>query len=391
MTYREAKTYMLCTCYTLQELEKKRGALLAGEAPKVPSRLLDTGTLDEVEEAIREHDSERFRKERETLPGKHLELVAGHVAQDLDLEYYDNDDAKGLERGIRSLCVRERKEDLQKRLDDIRAGRPEDGPWHIASDATTEELECALALYDDALYEHLRELSDRVRLDGLCVSHTRGELRARKNDLLAWPDRRPTGEEDEALYVLMERIRFYSSIGARNGDDSFLVPSDPLADASVELLDRALAEYGKSRYERARKLLASWDGPWPARRMYLITDGRDVGQLVAGPAGPHELALLAGTASLEASCSRQAARMLAEDYGFDILAEDELGENVAFVRPMLSDLAPDGTHGEDCGVFRVRLPDFREYYSDDGNRVALVRSAGRRNCPKVLYFRRKYE
>lgn len=391
MTYREAKTYILCTCYTLQELEEKRGALLAGETPKVPSRLIDTASLDEVEEAIGEYDSERFAAERVTLLKNHCNLVAGHVAQDLDLEYYDNNDAKGLERGIRSLCVCERKAGLQERLDGLRAGRPEDVPWHIASDATAEELECALALYDDALYRHLRELSDRVRLDGLCVSHTRGELRARKNDLLAWPDRRPTGEEDEALYVLMERIRFYSSIGARDGDDSFLVPSDPLADASVELLDRALAEYGKSRYGRARKLLASWDGPWPARRMYLITDGRDTGQLIAGPAGPCELALLAGAASLEASSSRQAAQMLADKYGFDVLAEDEPGENVAFVSHMLSDLAPDGTHGDDCGVFRVRLPDFREYYSDDRNRAGLVRSAGRRKCPKVLYFRCKYE
>lgn len=391
MTYAEAKRYMLCTCYTLQELKEKREALLAGEDPPVPSRLLDTSTLDEVEGAIREYDGERFMIARETLLKKHLDLVAGHVAQDLDLEYYDNNDAKGLERGIRSLCVRERRANLQERLDHIWAGQPEDGSWHIALVATAEELECALALYDDALYRHLRDLADKVCLDGLCVSYTRGELRARKDDLLAWLNRRPNEEEEEALYDLIGRMRFYSSIGVHDGNDPFQVSSDRLMDASVELLDRAVAEYGKSRYRRARELLASWDGPWPARRMYFITDGQAAGQLIAAPAGPHELALLVGAASLETTDSRQAVRILANRYGFDVLAEDEPGENVAFVRPMLSDLAADGTHGDDCGVFRVRLPDFREYYSNDGNMAAMVRSAGRRKCPKVLHFRCKYE
>lgn len=390
MTYRAAKLYMLCVCYTLRELKDKHGALLAGEAPRVPSRLIDTAALDEVEEAIREYGSKRFATERERgklpLLVKYPVLVPAHMGPDHDF-------GKALERGIRGLCVREDAGYLGKLLDgaglrsearglrSIRAerdlqglhereadvmGRAEDFrkqvetacgyPWHVARDAMAEELELAVALYGDELYRHLRELAEKVGLAHIGIFE-KDDIRRRKKELLA-------------------------------GDDVRLVTCSPFGSASLELLDKALEENDAPmhvfhrewlRYERAKFAGYVY--------FYFITDGSGMGTLVTGLVAPEAMVPLLGSICLEENDPRQVARILAEEFYFDILAEDEPDKNVAFVQSSffcLAGLVGIFGHGGVYGIFRVDVSEVVERFSDAGM-AAMARSIDRKECSVMLF------
>lgn len=351
MTYGEAKTYMLCTCYTLQELKEKRGALLAGEAPKVPSRLLDTGTLDEVEEAIREYDGGRFRKERESLPRKHPMLVAAFRSPDCD-------PGKALARGIRGLCVHERKEDLQGRLDGTGPGSDGGCPWRVAGDAAAEELGLAVALYDDVLYRHLRDLAGKVELEriGGCCDW---ELRSQEEDLLSGKESRRSGS-----------------------GWLFMVPAERLAEA--------LEKYGEPRYAFIRK--------WMTREyirfedgvhFYFITDRSGVGTLIAGLVTPDVMIKLFGMVCLEESDSRRVAGFFIKNFHFNLVARDEPVENVASVQygfSGLTDLIGAFEHGDGYEILCVDVHDVVNRFADK-DMADMVRSIDWKKCSKRLFSR----
>lgn len=359
MTYSEAKLYMLCVCYTLRELKDKRGALLAGEAPPVPSRLIDTAGLDEVEEAIREYDGERFWRERDSMSAleAHPVLIREHLGPDRDL-------GKALERGIRGLCVREGRDRLRKLLeavgidneadclafrlcgedDEAFRRRREDVlarqaaireqvkggyPWYAARHAKRRELEAAIALYDDELYRHLRGLVEKVRLeDASMVSH------------------------DDFLY------------GERQ------------------------EEYGWPRYAFLRERYRSE----PVRfgdctQFYFITGRSGTGTLISGLAAPEVMVPLLGMVCLEELDPRRVAEFFVKEFHFNIVAEDEPEENVAFAQFMfrgLTALISDFSYGDAHGIFRADVFEARDRFSGSDMEDA-VRSIDWKKCSETLF------
>lgn len=354
MTYREAKLYMLCVCYTLQELEAKRSALLAGERSPVPSRLIDTADLDEVEEAIVQHGYGYFRQMRQGMAPfvRYHALIPAYMCS-------DRNPGKALERGIRGLCVREGREYLQNLMDGVQPG-PNDGyPWRMAEDATRKELELAVALYDDELYRHLRDLAEKVdleRIGDICKSI----LLCRKDALLAGKAVPRVGYDNRSFST-----------------------------ASPELLGKALERYDEPRYAFSRK--RQWDEGLRFRggvQFYFVTDRSDTGTLVAGLVAPGAMLPLLGMACLDEQDLRKVVGFLVDRFHFNIVAEDEPEENVAFMQNMLSGLT-DLAHGLDHGgvheFFRVDLFNVRESFTHDDDMAAMVRSIDARKCSEMLF------
>ena len=349
MTYRGAKLYMLCVCYSLQELKGKREVLLAGKRLPVPSKLIDTAGLDEVEEAIQEYGSERFVKERELLPGKHSMLVAAFRGPDRDM-------GKALERGIRGLCVHERKEDLQGRLDGTGPGVDGGCPWSVAGDAGADELGLAVALYDDTLYRHLRDLAGKVELERISGCND-WELRSQEEDLLS-------GEESR-----------------RSGSGwLFMVP--------VERLAGALEKYGEPRYVffrrwMTREYIRFEDGV----HFYFITDRFGVGTLIAGLVTPSVMIKLFGMVCLEESDPRRVAGFFAKNFHFNIVVRDEPVENVAAVQygfSGLTNLIGAFEHGDEYEILCVNVHDVADRFADK-DMADMVRSIDWKKCSKRLF------
>lgn len=353
MTYGEAKTYMLCVCCTLRELEDRRKALLAGERPPVPSRLIDTASLDEVEEAIREYDGERFWRERDNMSAleAHPVLIPAHLGPDRDF-------GKALERGIRGLCVREGRGYLQKLLNGVQPGLSEGYPWRMARDAAREDLELAVALYDDKLYRHLRGLAEKVGLE--CISSCNDwELRTRKEGLLTGKEVRQTG-------------------------------SGPLFVASTELLNKALETYGKSRYAfprrwMTREFIRFEDGIY----FYFITDRSDVGTLIAGLVAPGVMVYLLGMVCLEETDPQRIARFFVKNFHFNVVARKEPAENVAIMQYGLSGLTGltgGFERGDAFDFLRVDVSDIADRFADE-DMAAMARSIDWKKCSRRLFSR----